>query len=282
MGTFSASHSKTAILRKRSFHAFCPPQGYQMEMSAKGERKEGWYCVWAAVANLLEEKGGSAAVAAKCASFIWLDFPDHIEGHPHSLTTIHKPLASTGIGTAANIYNGKGCSLTAWQRVQHSRVSATAAFCTSASAIGTPNAQGKVNQTTAQALKSCAREAISWDRWCDSYTGTYSRRGDRLCTTRKEVMQLEEESTLSPGTPEPGVPAGARHASCNATGPLSLTNIYICTHTYTNHILVLASDWTVIKANHQFGTEDTDWDGELVYGVSHGLNDTYPSIHGGT
>lgn len=201
-----------------------------MEMSAI-ERK-GWYCVWAAVANLLGGKGGSAAVAEKCTSFIWLDFPDHksadLEGHPHSLTIIHKPLASTNIGITANIYNSKGCSLTAWQGVQHGRASATLGFCASASAMGTPNAQGEVNQMSVR-LSNLVWDTISWDRWCGCYTGPRNRGGGRLCAIRKEVLQLEGESTLFPGTPESVVPPSVRHSSCNAAGSLSLIRTYVYT-----------------------------------------------------
>lgn len=205
--------------RKKLLFAYCTPPGYQTEMSAKGERKEGQYCVWAAVANLVGVQGGSAAVAVKCPSFIWLDFPDHksadLEGHPHSLTTVHKPLASKDVVWQL----GKECSVA---------VSATLGFCASASATGTPNAQGEVNQMSGQALRSCVRGAISWDRQCGCYTGPCNRGGGRLCAIRKEVMQPEGETTLSP---EPGVPPGVRPPSCNATGPLSLHNIY--TYVYT-------------------------------------------------
>lgn len=79
----------------------------------------------------------------------------NLEGHPHTLTTFHKPLASTSTEIAASIYNSKGCSLTAWQGAQNGRISAILGFCAFALAMGTPNIQEKVNQMRGQTLSPC-------------------------------------------------------------------------------------------------------------------------------
>lgn len=107
-------------------------------------------------------------MAEKWTHFIRLGFLDHkyddLEGHPHSVTMIHKPLVNTGIGTATNVYISRGCSLTAWQGVQHGTVSAILGVCASASVIASPNGKGEENQKSGQAPKFCVGDTISGNR----------------------------------------------------------------------------------------------------------------------
>lgn len=137
----------------------------------------------------------SAAGAEKWTHFIQLGFLDHkyddLEGHPHSVTTIHKPLANTDIGTATNVYIRWGCSLTAWQGVQHGTVSAILVFCASVSVIASPNAKGEENWKSGQAPKFCVRDTISGNRWCGYHTAPCNRWGDGFCAIRRKVPQMK-------------------------------------------------------------------------------------------
>lgn len=101
------------------------------------------------------------SAAEKLISFICFGFLDHIsadlEGHPHSVTTIQEPLASTGVGILANVYNSKDWNLIAWQEVQHGKISATLGFCVCLSRSYSEN------QKNSQTSKFCVRDAVSGD-----------------------------------------------------------------------------------------------------------------------
>jgi len=141
------------------------------------------------------------------------------EGHPHSVTTIQEPLASTSVGILANVYNSKDWNSIAWQEVKHGKVSATLGFCVCLSC-----SYSKKRTKRTVRLPNSVWDAVSEDRWQVGFLPS-----ERKCHKWKE-------KACCCGTPESGVPPAVRHYSCNDIGPLTLAYLYR-PHTRSSHWL---------------------------------------------
>lgn len=174
MGTFFTLHSKTSVLKEKAAPYLTAPLKSGNVCQRRGKRRMilclGYSC----------KTDGGERRQCSCGREmpIWLDFPDHksadLEGHPHSLTTIHKPLASTSIGSLPISTTARAV---VWQLGKE---------CIMAEFLPpwcfVPLSQLWVHQMPKQKwtkgmvrLSNPVQDAISWDRWCGYYTGSCNR-----------------------------------------------------------------------------------------------------------